>query len=98
MQLERRRDALVWTRSEELAARVHARLSSVSREAAANPPRTSDTVLNGAYLVDREREAELEAALRELASELEPLGVTLELTGPWPAFNFTAPLQAAEAT
>ena len=44
-------------------------------------------VLNGAYLVDREREAELSAALDELA-ELAGDGVRLELTGPWPAFTF----------
>jgi hypothetical protein len=44
-------------------------------------------VLNGAYLVRRD-----DPGLREAVAELESLygaqGVTYEVTGPWPPYNF----------
>jgi hypothetical protein len=44
-------------------------------------------LLNGAYLVRRD-----DGRLREVVAELEslygPHGVTYELTGPWPPYNF----------
>jgi hypothetical protein len=45
-------------------------------------------VLNGVYLVgdhDRER---FHAEVQALEAEFAPLSVALELTGPWPAYNF----------
>jgi hypothetical protein len=91
MQLDRRLDALSQARSQELALRLHERLSETARESVVNPPQAADMILNGAYLVDLEREDDLSAALAELVPEVAPLGGTLELTGPWPAYNFTGP-------
>ena len=51
-------------------------------------------ILNGVYLVDREREDELRAALEELRSGHGDRGLVLELTGPWPAYNFVRPASA----
>lgn len=48
--------------------------------------RDEEMVFNGAYLVaDR---APFEEALVELADEYRDTGVELELTGPWPPYNF----------
>ena len=79
----------------------HERLAAVAEEARANPPqpaelsgRTEEMLLNGAYLVPRD-----DGRLRDVVAELEslygPRGVTYELTGPWPPYNFV-PRDAAE--
>lgn len=45
-------------------------------------------VLNGAYLVDDDRSAEVHAAAERLAGELP--GVRVELTGPWSPYSFAS--------
>ena len=78
----------------ESARASHERLAAVAEEARANPPqpaelsgRTEEMLLNGAYLVPRD-----DGRLRDVVAELEslygPRGVTYELTGPWPPYNF----------
>ena len=49
--------------------------------------REEEMVFNGAYLVTADRGG-FEAALASLAREIRDDGVDLELTGPWPAYNF----------
>jgi hypothetical protein len=44
-------------------------------------------LLNGAYLVRRD-DGRLQDAVAELESLYGPRGVTYELTGPWPPYNF----------
>jgi len=79
----------------EMAESVHERLSSTARDAALNPPQPrelsgydDEMILNGVYLIDRDRERELQEAVDELRDEVAERGVRLDLTGPWPAFNF----------
>jgi hypothetical protein len=43
-----------------------------------------------AFLVTRERFAEFRAVAEELADEYGALGFRLELSGPWPAYNFAS--------
>jgi hypothetical protein len=43
-----------------------------------------------AFLVQRDRFLEFRAAAERLAQEYEGAGFRLELTGPWPAYNFAA--------
>jgi hypothetical protein len=45
-------------------------------------------LLNGAYLVEVERVAGLRALVAELEERHGALGARLELTGPWPPYNF----------
>jgi hypothetical protein len=78
----------------ECAQTCHARLSAASEAAVSNPPqprelsgRTGEMVLNGAYLVPTGDER-LPAAVSALAEEYGPSGIELELTGPWPPYNF----------
>jgi hypothetical protein len=79
----------------ELADEVHAALQAAAVDAVVLPPQNPELsghqgmmLLNGAYLVD----AEHVDALRELVAQLEErhraLGAQLELTGPWPPYNF----------
>jgi Gas vesicle synthesis protein GvpL/GvpF len=84
------------------AQKVHERLASLAAEARRNPlqsPEVSghegEMLLNGAYLVD---DADLER-FRErvdlLDAEFGRLGAAVELTGPWPPYNFVQePLEA----
>jgi hypothetical protein len=79
----------------EVAEHVHAELQEFATDAVVLAPQNPDLsghegqmLLNGAYLVDAERVD----GLRELVAELEErhraLGARIELTGPWPPYNF----------
>jgi hypothetical protein len=93
--LERHVREAVDTLGAELAEQVHAQLQDWASDAVVLPPQNPELsghkgrmLLNGAYLVDAERVT----GLRELVAELEErhraLGARIELTGPWPPYNF----------
>lgn len=50
------------------------------------------TILNGTYLVDRERVEEFRAAVAALQETTT--GIALEITGPWPPYSFTSDLDS----
>jgi hypothetical protein len=81
----------------ECAQASHETLAAAAEETRANPPqppelsgRTDEMLLNGAYLVRRD-DGRLADAVVELESRYGPRGVTYELTGPWPPYNFVPP-------
>ena len=88
---------------EEWADRVHSRAAAKSSEALLNPLQnpevsghTGDMLLNGVYLVDERAREEFAAEVSSLAAEFSELGASVELTGPWPAYNFVkGSIQAA---
>jgi len=41
-----------------------------------------------AFLIERSRFQQFQAAAEKMASDLKMSGISLELTGPWPAYNF----------
>ncbi len=45
-------------------------------------------ILNAAYLLDDHRNESFYEELENLSGRFAPLGIELELTGPWPAYNF----------
>ena len=101
--LERRVREVADRLMEELAEDVHARLQDWADDAVLNAPQNRDLsghqgemVLNGAYLI----EATKVAGLRELVDRLQErhraLGANIELTGPWPPYNFVSPAASAE--
>ena len=49
-----------------------------------------EAIARFAFLVGRAGFPEFRAALEREAQEAAPLGMTLEVTGPWPAYNFAA--------
>ena len=72
----------------ELAAKAArgARLRVLKDEAGEH----GDVAAKLAFLVERERFHEFRDAAEALAQKYEPAGFRLELTGPWPAYNFAA--------
>jgi hypothetical protein len=76
---------------------AHAALSEVALDSRANPPTSreladyeGDMVLNGAYLVPDARAEEFRALVDDLAARHRDHGLRFELSGPWPAYNFSA--------
>jgi hypothetical protein len=88
----------------ELADDVHARLGDWAADSVLNPPQNrelsgheGEMLLNGAYLVEVERTEGLRRLLSELEDRHHDLGARLELTGPWPPYNFVSREAAAPA-
>lgn len=70
-------------------------LADVSRQSVANPPQDSaltgrrePMLLNSAHLVCRNHEKLFFACVEEVAQRLAPAGIIVEVTGPWPPYNF----------
>lgn len=83
------------TIARSVADDVHGRLGDWAVDAISRPPQNRDLsghsgemVLNAAYLVQRSRTDELRGLVAELEDRHRGLGVTIELTGPWPPYNF----------
>ena len=79
----------------ELAEQVHAQLQDWASDAVALAPQNPELsghegrmLMNGAYLVETERVDGLRALVSDLEERHRPLGVSIELTGPWPPYNF----------
>jgi hypothetical protein len=78
-----------------LAEDVHARLQDWAADAVVNSPQNpelsgheGDMLLNAAYLVEAEKVERLHELVMELQERHRELGARLELTGPWPPYNF----------
>src|SRR5689334_17746052 len=81
--------------ADEWAAAIHDRLADAASEALLNPLQNPDVsgyegdmLLNGVYLVEDAAVADFSALVDRLAEEHRALGVSVELTGPWPPYNF----------
>jgi len=79
----------------ELAEQVHAQLQDWASDAVALAPQNPELsghegrmLMNGAYLVETERVDGLRALVSDLEERHRSLGVRIELTGPWPPYNF----------
>jgi hypothetical protein len=79
----------------EVADQVHARVQDWAVDAVTRPPQNrelsgheGEMLLNGAYLVDADRVDGLRDLVAELEERHRTLGVRIELTGPWPPYNF----------
>lgn len=77
------------------ADEVHQRVAAHAVEALLNPlqnPEVSghvgEMLLNGVYLVDDAEEAAFRAEVEAAGDELKARGASVELTGPWPPYNF----------
>jgi hypothetical protein len=79
------------------AEEIHARLADRAIAAVVLPPqrrelsgRSGEMLLNGAYLVPRAGAADFGAHVDGLAARWRELGLEVEMTGPWPPYNFVA--------
>ncbi|HZU60588.1 MAG TPA: GvpL/GvpF family gas vesicle protein, partial [Solirubrobacteraceae bacterium] len=83
--------------SQECVEEVHGVMCDLARDARLNAVqrpeahgREGEMLLNGAYLVDREQESGLSSAVAQLQSRWSARGFAVELTGPWPPYNFVS--------
>jgi hypothetical protein len=79
----------------EVARQVHARVQDWAVDAVTLPAQNrelsgheGEMVLNGAYLVEADRVDGLRGLVDELETHHRALGARIELTGPWPPYNF----------
>jgi hypothetical protein len=79
--------ALALKAEDSTALRLHA--SSVTG-------RTERMVFNGGFLLESESIADFRAALAEQQEAYRVIGLTLELRGPWPPYNFCPDLSGAK--
>lgn len=86
----------------ELAEDVHACLQDWADDAVLNAPQNRDLshhegemVLNGAYLVETEKVGRFRQLVDELQERHRDVGARLELTGPWPPYNFVPRVTSA---
>lgn len=88
-----REAADAWARS--LSGEIDARLRSEAVAAVAHPPQNralagyrGEMLLNAAYLVDADHTDRLHELVDELNAAHLGFGVAIELSGPWPPYNF----------
>jgi hypothetical protein len=81
----------------ELAEEVHARLQDWASDATVGRPQNPELsghsgqmLLNGAYLVESERSENFAQLVEELQGRYAGVGARLEISGPWPPYNFIA--------
>ncbi|HEY8022383.1 MAG TPA: GvpL/GvpF family gas vesicle protein [Thermoanaerobaculia bacterium] len=86
MQYGRLVDSLLQERSERLVAEIFQALSDVSVASRANKPIGDKMILNAAFLVPRDREADFDAKVKEV--DARHANLKLKYTGPWPPYNF----------
>ena len=106
--LARKRDLLDVTRTQLVRAKAQADqlYRTMRREATDARRRTamekaapgSRLLLDAAFLVPRRRARAFRAALKVNARSLDTSGVTVSLTGPWPAYNFVQSSAKASAS
>jgi hypothetical protein len=92
---ERDRAELAAQRLEEAAAQIHERLLACAVDGRLTPPQRPEVsghrgemILNGVYLVADDALESFRREVAGLGAEFGPAGLELELTGPWPAYNF----------
>jgi hypothetical protein len=86
MQYGRLVDSLLQEKSEKLVSEIIDLLSSVCVASRTNKPIGDKMILNGAFLVARDREPDFDAKVKEIDARYENL--IFKYTGPWPPYNF----------
>ena len=84
-------DEIIATVTENCIRRTHDALMPWAADGAQKALFTapgSDMVFNAAYLVESGNVSDFKAEYERLVGEMDALGLTLELTGPWPAYHF----------
>jgi Gas vesicle synthesis protein GvpL/GvpF len=87
-----------------IAEDVHARLQDWATDAVVNRPQNpelsgheGDMLLNASYLVEAAKVERLHELVDELRERHRELGARIELTGPWPPYNFVPRTESALA-
>jgi len=83
-------EQLIQTKMESYVRDSHAQLSNQAKQAVSNTAQT-DTIFNGAYLVDDQNKSVFVQTVKALQTHYAKAGLSYELTGPWPPYNFVVP-------
>ena len=86
MQYGRLLDAALQSRSERYLNEIVDQLRDVSVAYRANKPIGDKMIMNAAFLVSREQEADFDGRVKSLGAKYDRL--TFRYTGPWPPYNF----------
>ncbi|HEX2858235.1 MAG TPA: GvpL/GvpF family gas vesicle protein [Propionibacteriaceae bacterium] len=91
-------------RANAAVAAAHERISALAASAVTNPPqdtalsgRREPMLLNAAYLVPRASLDDVVELVETLGADLVADGVALEVSGPWPPYNFVAEAEITAA-
>jgi hypothetical protein len=87
IELGQRTEAAMQAKSQHLAAAILERLEPLASEVRLNEPLNDTMLLNAAFLVEREREAQFDALMQALGEEAEGR-VLFKYIGPLPPHNF----------
>lgn len=84
---------------------AYERIATEATDSVTSPPqdpalsgRREPMLLNSAHLVPRDREEPFFGALAEVSSELAASGLVVEVSGPWPPYNFVSGRHRKEET
>jgi Gas vesicle synthesis protein GvpL/GvpF len=87
MQLGRMIDKALEERSAEYVREIYESLRTICVASRDNKPIGDKMILNAAFLLEREREAEFDAAVNRVAKKFGER-LNFKYTGPWPPYNF----------
>jgi hypothetical protein len=87
MQLGRMIDKALAERAADYVREIYDGLRSACVASRDNKPIGDKMILNAAFLIQREREAEFDAAVNEIAQRFGDR-LNFKYTGPWPPYNF----------
>lgn len=87
MQLGRMIDKALAERSADYVREIYEALRSICVASRDNKPIGDKMIMNAAFLIEREREAEFDAAVNRVAKKFGDR-LNFKYTGPWPPYNF----------
>jgi hypothetical protein len=87
MQLGRMIDKALAERSAEYVREIYEGLRAICVASRDNKPIGDKMIMNAAFLLEREREAEFDAAVNRIAKKFGDR-LNFKYTGPWPPYNF----------
>jgi hypothetical protein len=87
MQLGRLVEATLTEQADAYVREVYSILQGTAVASRANKPIGDKMIMNAAFLVERDREAEFDQKVKEIAAKYEGK-LSFKYSGPWPPYNF----------
>lgn len=87
MQLGRLIETAMTERSDAYVREIYSGLRDTAVASRANKPIGDKMIMNAAFLIERDREAEFDSKVKEIAARYEGK-LSFKYTGPWPPYNF----------
>jgi len=87
MQLGRLIETALTDQADAYIREVYSQLRDTAVASRANKPIGDRMIMNAAFLIERDREAEFDLKVKEIASKYEGK-LSFKYTGPWPPYNF----------